>query len=281
MPISSLAVTCFSRKVLRGPLPSFTHFLLTTYVLPSATFGAEFIGDGTRSLAQLDFAQRRWGRHLFGWASGTPSGSVLYELAFADSLRVPLPATVFTLSVHTPGTWAHWCLSLLQHHAAGDPGQFGVGPRCSITVTRRWLQRVVCLSQIALGFVRSPLQCPLHSRSCASLHIRPIGLQFQRRFWHGSMVGTHPTWPRPMHLWTGSSALRRCVFACVLHQSSWRLHPLSDLLHCLCRTYVSSGVQQQHSWIFNPHCAHVSSLLVRCVPASIIADGDVLIYDAS
>ena len=95
------------------------------------------------------------------------------------------------------------------------------------------LQHLSVLSWIALGFVvygrsRSPLQCPLHSRSCASLHVRPIGLQLQRRL-------TRPTWPRPMPRWTGSSAQRRCVFVCVLHQSSWRPHPLSDLLPRLCR----------------------------------------------
>ena len=104
------------------------------------------------------------GPHLLGWASGTPCASVLYELALPDSLRlstgralplfgrlhsftsgarVPLPAAVFALSQNTPGTWAHWCLSLLQHHAAGNPADFGVGPRCSSAVTRRWLHRVV------------------------------------------------------------------------------------------------------------------------------------------
>ena len=110
-----------------------------------------------------DLAQRRWGRHLLGWASGTPCASVLYELALPDSLRlstgraqalfdrlhsltagarVPLPTAV-SLSQDTPGTWARWRLSLLQHHAARNPADFGVGPRCSSAVTRRWLHRVV------------------------------------------------------------------------------------------------------------------------------------------
>ena len=143
---------------------SFSHFLLSTYVLPSATFGTKFVGDCTRSLAQLDLAQRRWSRHLLGWASGTPCASVLYELALPDSLRlstgralalfgrlhsltagarVPLPVAVFALWQNTPGSWAHWCLSLslLQHHAAGNPADFGVGSRCSSALTR--LRRVV------------------------------------------------------------------------------------------------------------------------------------------
>ena len=81
--------SAFSTKYLVGPLRRPTsHFLLSTYVLPSATFGTKFVGDCTRSLAQLDLAQRRWGRHLLGWASFTPCASVLYELALPDSLRL-------------------------------------------------------------------------------------------------------------------------------------------------------------------------------------------------
>ena len=294
---------------------SFTHFWPITYVLPSATFGSEFI-DCTRSLAQLDFAQRRWGRHLLGWASGhavrfgtlslrVSTGRALALFGRLHSLssgtRVPLPATVFTLSLHTPGTWAHWCLSLLQHHAAGDPGQFGVGPRCSTTVTRRWLQRVVCplLDRAWLRRLWRGLALLSNVRFIPGVvRPRPIGLQLQRRFWHGSMVGLarHGHDPCPV-----SSAQRRCVFVCVLHQSSWRPHPLSDLLPRLCRLaypVVCSSPRGTSRSLFMDACtlgfsirriwptpaalcAHISSLLARCVPASILADGDVLIYDAS
>ena len=228
---------------------SFTHFLLTTYVLPSATFGAEFIGDCTRSLAQLDFAQRRWGRHLLGWASGTPSASVLYELALPDSLRVstgralalfgrlhslssgtrmPLPATVFTLSLHTPGTWAHWCLSLLQHHAAGDPGQFGVGPRCSLTVTRRWLQRVVfpLLDRAWLRRLWRGLALLSNVRFILGV-VRPY--MFNRSVYKSSVDSGMVRW------WGRLARHGRCAFVCVLHQSSRRPHSLSVVLPRLCR----------------------------------------------
>ena len=93
-----------------------------------------------------------------------PCAAVLCELALPDSLRVatgrslslfgrlhtlssggrsPIPASVFVLSQHVPGTWAHWCFSLLQHHAVGSLGYHGVGVGCSPLVIRRWLHHVV------------------------------------------------------------------------------------------------------------------------------------------
>ena len=107
---------------------SFSLFLLSTYVLPSASFGIEFAGECPRSLAKFDRALRQWGHHLLGWPSGTPNASVLCELGLHDGLRVssgralalyarlasyalgsrpPVPASVFTLAQSTPGSWAH------------------------------------------------------------------------------------------------------------------------------------------------------------------------------
>ena len=57
--------------------------------------------------------------------------------------RSPIPASVFVLSQHVPGTWAHWCFSLLHHHAVGSLGYHGVGVGCSPLVIRRWLHQVV------------------------------------------------------------------------------------------------------------------------------------------
>ena len=103
---------------IRGLPVSFSLFLLSTYVLPSASFGIEFAGECPRSLARFDRALRQWGRHLLGWPSGTPNASVLCELGLHDGLRVssgralalyvrlaslalgsrpPVPASVFTL----------------------------------------------------------------------------------------------------------------------------------------------------------------------------------------
>ena len=115
-----LFAQCVSWARSEGLSVSFAHFLLATYVFPSAMYGTEFVGDCARSLAQLDLAQRRWGRHLLGWPAGTPCAAVLYELALLDSLRVatgrslslfgrlhtlssggrsPIPASVFVLSL--------------------------------------------------------------------------------------------------------------------------------------------------------------------------------------
>ena len=209
-PTFSPVAIDFLHKVPRGPDPKAylllsRTFLLSTYVPPSATFGTEFVGDCNRTLAQLDPAQRRWGRHLLGWASGTPCASVLYELALPDSLRlstgralalfgrlhsltagarVPLPAAVFDLSQNTRGTWAHWCLSLLQHHAAGNPADFWCRAALLLSghpsmVTSR------CQSLVGSSVVssspsrpRPPLWYPLQPWSCPSLRAGPYGLPF-------------------------------------------------------------------------------------------------------
>ena len=231
---------------------SFTHFLPTTYVLPSAIFGAAFIGDCTRSLAHLDFAQQRWGRHLLGWAPlryfanlrfPTVSACLLVELWLysADSTRSPQELAchsppqsslshcthqahgpLVSVSSPTPCSrrpWTVWCWSALFYD--GHPSLVAACGLSSLGSR---------LASWSMAWSRSPLQCPLHSRSCASLLIRPIGLQLQRRFWHGLMVGTRPTWPRPMPRWTGRGDVCSCAFC-----TSWRPHPLSDLLPRLCR----------------------------------------------
>ena len=168
----------------------------------SATIGAEFVGDYTRSLAQLDFFITTM-RISFGWASGTPSVSVFNGFALPRHFpRVywsfgfvrPIPCILLrnsrashrysfhSLIAHTRHIGPIGVYLFLQHHAAGDFGQFGVGPRCSLTVTLRWLvtlcwlQRVVCPLWIALGFVVYgavsvfPLQCPFYSGSCVPTH---------------------------------------------------------------------------------------------------------------
>ena len=56
-----LFAQCVSWARSEGLSVSFAHFLLATYVFPSAMYGKEFVGDCARSLAQLDLAQRRWG----------------------------------------------------------------------------------------------------------------------------------------------------------------------------------------------------------------------------
>ena len=83
-----LVATASSRSASRGSVlkalsVSFAHFLLATHVFPSTMCGTEFVGDCARSLAQLDLAQRRWGRHLLSWPAGTPCAAVLQFLLFS------------------------------------------------------------------------------------------------------------------------------------------------------------------------------------------------------
>ena len=159
-----LFAQCVSWVRSEGLSVSFSLFLLSTYVLPSASFGIEFAGDCPRSLARFDRALRQWGRHLLGWPSGTPNASVLCELGLHDGLRVssgralalyarlasfalgsrpPVPASVFTLAQSTPGSGAHWCRAVISHHSVQRPDLFGVGPGCSASVTQRWVRRSV------------------------------------------------------------------------------------------------------------------------------------------
>ena len=149
MPISSLAVTGSSRKILRGPTPKASLHLLHISVPNSLVVAREVSRNWTLhnddgDVISLDGHRAR--RPLRYFMNSLPDNlcvSTSRALALFGRLhslssgtRMPLPATIFTLSLHTPNTWTHWCPSLLQHHATRDPG-----PRCSLT-TRRWLQRV-------------------------------------------------------------------------------------------------------------------------------------------
>ena len=108
-----------------------------------------------------------YNRHLLRWPDGTPNASVLSELSLFDSLRMahgqalslygrlttldsgtraPLPAVVFRLAASVPGTWAHWCRSLLVSHSCWVPELSGVGPGSNPGAVRRWFVRGVALA---------------------------------------------------------------------------------------------------------------------------------------
>ena len=197
-PTFSPVAIDFLHKVPRGPVPKAYLLLSRTSCSPRMFFPAPLSERSSLAIAlalwwQLDLAQRRWGRHLLGWASGTPCASVLYEFALPDSICLstgralslvwPSPFAhcrrvlrscfaVFALSQNTPGTWAHWCLSLLQHHAAGNPADFGVGPRCSSAVTRRWsctALSIPCWTE--RGFIVSVAASPSSLVSASTLEL--------------------------------------------------------------------------------------------------------------
>ena len=124
---------------------SFGSLLLSTNMLPSTTFGLEFAGESpSRSLTLnasvlselgiFDSSRMAHGQTLsfFGRLTALDSGT-----------RTPLPAAVFRLAIRVPGTWAHWCRSLLVHHSCWLPELSGVGPRCTPSTLRRWFARGV------------------------------------------------------------------------------------------------------------------------------------------
>ena len=177
-----------------------THFLLTTCVVPSTISSTEFIGDCNGKSRADGLRTTTMGCRLSRWASRTPSVSAVDEFALVDSfrvssgqasalfgrlhsffsgIRVPISATVFTFSVKTPGTWVHWCLSLLQY----------MWTLVSLVLVRvvlcRWLQRVgVSLRRLWRGFASF-----FHVRFTPGVVRRPFHIQCQHRFRHGSMVG--------------------------------------------------------------------------------------------
>ena len=109
-----LFAQCVSWVRSEGLPVSFSLFLLSTYVLPSASFGIEFAGECPRSLARFDRALRQWGRHLLGctqcvgalraWSSRWPARllwSGFGSLCSSRFLRARLPSSCPSLSLHS------------------------------------------------------------------------------------------------------------------------------------------------------------------------------------
>ena len=145
--VSSVAID-FLHKIPRGPAPN-------AYLPPSPTSYSPrmFFLDRWRlhsQIAQLDLAQQRWGRHLLGWASGTPCASVLYELALPDSLRLSTGRTLNLfgrLHSRTAGARVRQCL--LSRNTPTDMGPllslFSPTPRCKES-SRFWCRATLLLS---------------------------------------------------------------------------------------------------------------------------------------
>ena len=279
---------------------SFGRFLMSTYVLPSAAFGLEFAGETPSSLSVFDRSLRRWCRHLLRWPAGTPNASVLSELALFDSLRMahgqalslygrlttldsgtcsPLPAVVFRFAASVPGTWAHWCRSLLVSHSCWVPELSGVGPGSNPGAVRRWFARGVALAldrawshRLIGGF------SALHSvrfdvsSSCFSLNRATYGLGINpadARWWGLARHGHDPC-PGGR-----TSRHREDPLGCRFCGSS-----LGTLAHCMgsCPAFVdlqlewcaAAGVHMRdivqwssHEWVFDPLHSLNNPLTIR------------------
>ena len=129
-----------------------------------------------------------------------------------------------SLSQHTPG---HGSIGVC--HFSGDPGQ-------SLTVTRRWLQWVV-FPLLGQAWLRR-LWCGLALLS--NVRFAPASI----------LAWLDGDWPdvATMLRWTNSPAQRRCVFVCVLHQSSRQPHSL-----CLSCCSVFADLRLQ--WCAAPYVA--------------------------
>ena len=170
-----------------GLLASFSPFLLSTYVLPSPTFGTEFVDDCTRSIAQLDLAQRRWCRHLFGWASGTPCASVFHEhslTASACPLAEPQPCLAVLILSLQVCAFFFLLQCLLSRRTPQLPGLTGVS-LFSKTTLQGILQILLSATLLFIG----------HPPMVASRCLSPLGL---------SMVSSSPSRPR-RPLWSAST----------------------------------------------------------------------------
>ena len=127
----------------------FAASLFKSYVLPSISWGLEFCLNSSPAIRLLDGALRRWGRHLFGWPSGSPNAAVFLELGWPDALhpcterllslfgralampcgeRCPLPALIFQTALSFPGSWASHCVRLCNSLGVPHPNVCGIGP---------------------------------------------------------------------------------------------------------------------------------------------------------
>ena len=68
----------------RSRLPlKFGSTLFTSFVLPSISWGSEFLLTSPNALRLLNSASRRWGTFLLGWPPGSPVASVFLGLGVA------------------------------------------------------------------------------------------------------------------------------------------------------------------------------------------------------
>ena len=144
---------------------TFALSVFIAYVLSSASFGLEYIGDDPAALLQFNLSLRRWCRQLLGWPRASPVAAVHWELGIGDALRLvygrafslfgrlsamvqngprsPLPSSIFRLCSNEQGTWAHWCTSAFRSLSVSHPGDFGISPGSPPSSVSRWFSREV------------------------------------------------------------------------------------------------------------------------------------------
>ena len=143
----------------------FAVSVFDTYVLSSACFGLEFVGDDSAAIAKFNLALHRWCRQLLGWPRASPIAAIHWEVGIGDSLRLvlsrafplfgrlcaldpagsrsPLPAMIFRLCAKVRGTWAHWCASALRSLSVLLLYEFGISTCSPPVAVARWCSREV------------------------------------------------------------------------------------------------------------------------------------------
>ena len=144
---------------------TFALSVFIAYVLSSASFGLEYIGDDPAALLQFNLSLQRWCRQLLGWPRASPVAAVHWELGIGDALRLvygrafslfgrlsamvqngprsPLPSSIFRLCSNEQGTWAHWCTCAFRSLSVSHPGDFGISPGSPPSSVSRWFSREV------------------------------------------------------------------------------------------------------------------------------------------
>ena len=165
----------FCTKHLVGPAPK-AHPPPRTFCSPRTFFPMRVRERGSLATALAV---------LRSWTSPSDDGTVL-SVDGHQALR-PLRSFVSSHSLTasacplgefgpSPQAPAFFSLSRRAHHAAENPANFGVGPRCSAVVTRRWLHRVVHRLLDRAGFIVSVAASPSSLVSVSTGAVRPYVL---------------------------------------------------------------------------------------------------------
>ena len=270
----------------------FASTLFTSYVLPSTSWGSEFLLTSLGALRLLNSALRRWGRFLKGWPHGSPVASVFLELGWPDdehlatsrllSLfgrvhampsgdRCPLPVTIFRLVSADPRSWPSACFRICSSLYITLPASFGSTSGSFPSCVHSWFR--------SCAFPR--LGQSLHYRLCSAasvLSVSHVDLRFScvnlgpdtvvygrsclpahARFWGLARWG-HDPFPggrSARHLgFSFSCVLCDALYGDLAHSLSTCL-AFSDLHEQWCRrvsvTLDAASHKACNACVFNPH----------------------------